>query len=512
MTDAAALGRLMLAFDGEELPEAMRRRLLDAPAAGVTLFRYRNIASAAQVRALTDAIQACAPPQEPYLVAIDQEGGQLRGLGPGSTAFPGNMALGAVDDPELTRRVGRAIGEELRAAGINVNYAPVADLASSAANPALGVRAFGDDPVRVAAHVGAMVEGLESAGVAATLKHFPGAGDATVDTHHALAAVARTGEELTARELVPFAAGLAAGASLVMAGHVAYPAAGAPHGATLSSAVLRGLLREQLGFRGVSISDAFDMDALAAGEARYAAAVEALDAGLDLILLGGRSSVPDFDAAVRTAARQGRPAAAGTATALGRIRALRRRLAGPASAPAFDATSHEELAGEVAQRSITAVTDRDRLLPLRPAAGERILVVMPRASDLTPADTSAVEDVPLAEAIRRRHAATESIVVSPSPTPEEVSAVREHATTAAVVVVGTLSASLDPSQAAMVDAILGTGSSTVTVALRTPWDLAAYPRAGTHLCTYSVVAASCEALAAVCFGEREATGRLPVAT
>jgi beta-N-acetylhexosaminidase len=141
-----------------------------------------------------------------------------------------------------------------------------------------------------------------------------------------------------------------------------------------------------------------------------------------------------------------------------------------------------------------------------------MLIVMPRPADLTPADTSAAEPVPLAAAIRRRHAATDELMVSPSPTPAEVSAVRAAATTASVVIVGTVSASLDPAQVALVEAVLGTGRPTITVAFRTPWDLAAYPAAGSHLCTYSLTQPSCEALAAACFGELSPVGRLPVAT
>jgi uncharacterized protein (DUF302 family) len=164
------LGQLMLGFSGLELPRHVAQRLMDRPAAGVTLFRRHNVASAAQVRTLTSEIQAFAPRGLPFLVAVDQEGGQLLGLGEDSTPFAGNMALGAVGDSGLAERVGRAIGTELRACGANVNYAPVCDLATNMRNPGLGVRSFGDDPDAAARLVGAFVHGLSAAGVAATLK------------------------------------------------------------------------------------------------------------------------------------------------------------------------------------------------------------------------------------------------------------------------------------------------------------------------------------------------------
>ena len=145
-------GRLMLAFPGYELPAAMERRLREAPAAGITLFRYVNVDTPAQVRALVESAQAAATAgghDGPLLIAADQEGGQLIALGDGSTAFPGSMALGATGDPDLAERVGRATGTELLAMGVNVSYAPSCDLASNPANPHLGIRAFGDDPAEV---------------------------------------------------------------------------------------------------------------------------------------------------------------------------------------------------------------------------------------------------------------------------------------------------------------------------------------------------------------------------
>ena len=145
------------------------------------------------------------------LVAADQEGGQFIALGDGSTAFAGNMALGAVDDVGLTERVGRAIGTEARAMGVNVVYAPVLDLATNPANPALGIRSFGDSPAAVGRHGAAMVRGLQAAGVAATVKHAPGMGHIASDTHHGLAVAEAARDVLDAREFVPFRAAFAAG-------------------------------------------------------------------------------------------------------------------------------------------------------------------------------------------------------------------------------------------------------------------------------------------------------------
>jgi beta-N-acetylhexosaminidase len=183
----AILSRVMLAFEGMSVSAAVLERLRRAPAAGVTLFRALNVESPEQVRALTSALQDAVGGG--LLIAADQEGGQLIALGDRSTPFAGNMALGAVDDVGLTERVGRAIGTEARAMGVNLVYAPVLDVASNPSNPALGIRAFGDDPGLVGRHGAAIVRGLQSAGVAASIKHFPGAGEATADPHHGVVSV-----------------------------------------------------------------------------------------------------------------------------------------------------------------------------------------------------------------------------------------------------------------------------------------------------------------------------------
>ncbi len=183
------LGRLMIAFVGTELPRSAARRINERGVAGVTLFRVHNIVDPPQIRGLTAAIQEARPAgAPPLLVAADQEGGQLVGLGDGTTQFAGAMALGATGDEELAERVAGATARELRALGVNVNYAPVCDVADNPANPALGIRSFGDDPEAVGKLAAATVRGLQGDGVAATAKHFPGAGDTAADPHHELPA------------------------------------------------------------------------------------------------------------------------------------------------------------------------------------------------------------------------------------------------------------------------------------------------------------------------------------
>ena len=172
---------------------------------------------------MTDALQARAPEGLPFLIAADQEGGQFQALGEGPTPFPGAMALGATGDVALAERVAQAIGLELAAMGVNVCYAPVADVVATRDNPALGIRGFGSEAAPVAGMVAATVRGLRSAGVAATAKHFPGKGRCAVDTHHALGFVDCDRARLDAVELAPFRAAIAERLDLVMSGHFAVP-------------------------------------------------------------------------------------------------------------------------------------------------------------------------------------------------------------------------------------------------------------------------------------------------
>jgi beta-N-acetylhexosaminidase len=511
---ALILARVMLAFEGESVPPRVERRLAEAPAAGVTLFCHLNVRSPGQVLELTSALQRAAGSM--LLVAADQECGQFVALGGGSTPFAGNMALGAVDDVELTERVGRAIGLEARAMGVNVVYAPVLDVASNPLNPALGIRAFSDDPAVVARHGAAMVRGLQSAGVAATVKHAPGAGEGASDPHHGGALVAAGRDALEAREFPPFRAAFAAGARMAMSGHFALPAVSGRDDlpTTLSRAVMTDLLRRDLGFEGVTISDALDMRALAQGPDQAVDVVAAIRAGVDLLLA---SADPDAierieHTLVRAADRELFDAdeVAGTER---RLAALHEWLASAPPQPDLSVVrgaGHEALAAELASRSITLVADPAGILPLHAGAAGRILVVMPRPTDLTPADTSSTVPPALGAAMRRYHADVDEVVIEPEPDAAAIAAIRDRAAAAERVVIGTIDAHRLTSQLALVEALAATGTPTIAVAMRGPWDVAAYPAGVTTLATYSILPGSLDALAQVIAGNATAPGRVPV--
>ena len=290
-----AIGQqFLLSFTGKQpsrdILEAIERRHLG----GVVMFRAKNMGSLAELRGLTEALQAAAAKagRPPLLIATDQEGGQLMAIGEG-TPFPGNMALGATRDEKLAYRVGRALGRELRAVGANVDFAPVCDVNNNPDNPVVGTRSFGEDPKLVARLGAAMVRGIQAAGVAACAKHFPGHGDTASDSHHGTPIIPHDVRRLQRVELPPFRAAVAAGVRMVMTAHIALPAldAGLDRPATLSPVVLRGLLRRRLGFEGVIVTDAMDMQAIDQGAGLAVDAIAAVSAGVDLLLLDRKSVV-----------------------------------------------------------------------------------------------------------------------------------------------------------------------------------------------------------------------------
>ena len=259
------------------------------------------------------------------LLAVDEEGGDVTRLHypVGSTAV-GNAVLGRLDDPATTRAVAAGIGHELTALGIGLDLAPDVDVNSSPDNPVIGVRSFGDDPALVARHASAWVEGLQSTGVAACAKHFPGHGDTVVDSHHGLPRVDVAVEVLRERELAPFRAAVDAGVAAVMTSHIIVSALDPDHPATFSRTVI-GVLRDELGFDGVVVSDALDMAGASADTGIPEAAVRALVAGVDLLCLGSGTTPETYDAvhtAIVSAVHAGRLPEQRVVEAAARVRSL----------------------------------------------------------------------------------------------------------------------------------------------------------------------------------------------
>ncbi|MGA5192157.1 glycoside hydrolase family 3 protein [Streptomyces exfoliatus] len=317
-----ALTVLQPGFVGTTAPDWLLRRIGEG-LSSVGLFG-RNIVSPEQLTALTAQLRAEG---DDVLVAIDEEGGDVTRLEvKQGSSFPGNYALGSVDDVELTRAVARELGRRLARCGVDLNWAPSADVNSNAENPVIGVRSFGPDPDLVARHTVAYVDGLQGVGVAACTKHFPGHGDTNVDSHDALPRIDVDLATLHARELVPFRAAVAAGTKAVMSAHILLSALDSHRPATLSPQILTGLLRQELGFEGLIVTDGMEMQAVAATYGIERGSVLAIAAGADAICVGGglcdEGTVLRLRDALVNAVRTGELPEERLADAAARVRAL----------------------------------------------------------------------------------------------------------------------------------------------------------------------------------------------
>ena len=347
---------------------------LESGLAGVTLFGP-NVSDPEQIALLTSALREAT--EEP-VIAIDEEGGDVTRVTYWSgSLYPGNAALGAIDDPELTERVHRAIGTDLAALGINVDLAPCVDVLDEAENPAIGTRSFGSDPALVSRHAAAAVLGLQAAGVAATAKHFPGHGSTRSDTHEVVASITGDLAEVWRRDLPPFQAAIAAGTAAIMPGHLRLPELTGELPASLSPAAMTGLLRGELGFSGAIISDALEMRAVSRRYGLAESAVMAIIAGVDLLCLGRDTSEDDYRAiinALSEAARSGRLPAERLEDASDRVARLRawlsdaraaRTAAPPATngsaRPAVKLNGTPQIGLEAARRALQLSGDRPTL-------------------------------------------------------------------------------------------------------------------------------------------------------
>jgi beta-N-acetylhexosaminidase len=326
--DAAAARLLTVGFAGKILDDDIGR-LLDRGVGGVVLFS-RNVGTPEEVAELTAALKRRAG--RPLMIAIDQEGGRVARLRDGFTRLPSFRTVGRAADHELARELGAVVGRELAAVGIDWNYAPVLDADTNPDNPVIGDRAFSRDPAEVARLGIAFAAGLADAGIAACGKHFPGHGDTHQDSHHALPRLSHSRERLDQVELVPFRAAATANIPSIMTAHVVFEALERELPATMSPRVVRGILRQELGYRGVVVTDDLEMKAIADHFAIEDVVTRGLDAGVDAFLCCHSAELAHRAAdAIARGVKSGRVGRERFDEALTRVTALAERFARPAA-------------------------------------------------------------------------------------------------------------------------------------------------------------------------------------
>ncbi|WP_347548647.1 glycoside hydrolase family 3 N-terminal domain-containing protein [Pseudalkalibacillus hwajinpoensis] len=488
---------------------------------GVILFR-ENVVTTEQTTKLVSDYQEAS---EKYglLMTIDQEGGIVTRLQSG-TDMPGNMALGATRSEEIAQNVGHAIGEELSSLGINMNFAPVMDVNNNPDNPVIGVRSFGEDPELVANLGIAYTKGLQETGVAATAKHFPGHGDTAVDSHLGLPEVPHDKERLMEVELYPFQQAMEAGIDAIMTAHVTFPkiddtkVISQKDGteislpATLSHKVLTELMREEMGYEGVITTDAMNMRAIQDHFGAVDAAIRAVKAGTDIVLMP--VGLAEVAGGLLDAVETGEISEERIEASVDRILTLKvkRGVIKSENPTSLDnqiqealamvgSKEHKAIEQEAANKSITLVKN-ENVLPLDAKSDEHVVVV----------GRSFVES--LGEAVKAQHANTTVIEVNSSyALTEEQQKTLESADQ---IIIGTYTYSVgtrspEHPQMVMVDSIMNsTDADVIAVGIRNPYDIMAYPSVDSYIAQYGFRTASFEATAATIFGGNAPTGKLPI--
>lgn len=487
---------------------------------GIIYFAWaHNTRDPHQIAALSNGIQQASlelPRGLPLLISTDQEHGIVARVGKPATLFPGAMALGAGGSRADARTVGRVSGAELRAIGISQDYSPVADVNVNPANPVIGVRSFGADPDAVAGLVAAEVKGYQCSGVAATAKHFPGHGDTAVDSHFGFPVITHSRELWSELDAVPFRAAIRAGIDSIMTAHIMVPAldpAGDP--ATLSHPILTGILRGELGYDGVVVTDSLGMEGVRTKYGDDRVPVLALKAGVDQLL-----NPPDLGVAwnaVLNAVRGGELTEARLDESILRVLRLKAKHGLLSDPYVRDAAvdrvvgipAHLRAADRIAERTTTLLVNKEGLLPLSRRRTPRVLVVgadpaSPSLSDGPPTTVAAAELTGLG------FTAT-ALSTGTAPSAATIARAVTATADADAVVVLTYNLTATGSQKTLVESLVATGVPVTAVAIRNPYDIARIPGVGAALASYSWTDVEVRAAARVIAGRVDPRGRLPVA-
>ncbi|WP_276322217.1 beta-N-acetylhexosaminidase [Cohnella luojiensis] len=503
------IGQLfMCGFDGLEPTKGFMNLIKDYGLGGVIYFR-RNVRNAAQVKALSAKLQEASA--APLFIAIDQEGGMVVRLEEGVTVMPGAMAQGAASNAELTREAAKWSGAELREIGINMNFAPCLDVNNNPNNPVIGVRSYGEDPSHVARLGTAAIHGYREGGIVAVAKHFPGHGDTAADSHHELPSVPHNVDRLNEVELLPFRKAIEQKVDAIMTAHVVFPAF-EPEGipATLSRRILSGLLRDELGFEGVIVTDCLEMNAIAETIGVARGAVEAIKAGADLILVSHRliRQTAALEA-VMEAVMTGEIPESRIDEAARRIWELKQsRGLFVNAAPATNRARAEEVRRQLSEASVTVVKGGEAI-PLSKSSST--LVIWTEARVGTEVIEVISQDWTLGAALAQSGYDIREIRIGIDPTAEEASEVRSAAESYQTVIFASYDAGFSSGQTGLIRELSADGRfKFVWVSLRTPYDLLVAPDAPTYLCAFENKPAMMTAIAGILSGELDVLAKLPV--
>lgn len=493
---------------------AVARELIQRHHVGGIILFTRNIRNAEHAAEVCEALRKYRREvsDSPLFIALDQEGGCVARLTEGVTVFAGAMALGASNSEHYAREAGATTGAELSALGVNVNFAPVLDISSNPRNPGVGARSFGRDPESVARLGAATIKGLQDSGILATAKHFPGLGEARVDSHDELPTIDSSRKQLEDSELLPFRAAIEADVGVMMTAHCSYPALDKTRTpCTLSRPMLNDLLREQMGFNGLVITDCLEMAGVEKGFPASRSVPIAVRAGADMLLICHtvEKQMAAFDS-LACAVDKGEVSGEAIDKALGWISSIKGRLDLPKefSADGFDLRT--SLSRSIAEEAITIVKNNDSVLPLKLSPSESLALILPSFGALTKVEENAEPHEVLLRELKARHQRLLYQQISVNPTDDETRDSTDACKKADKLLILTYNLHLYPSQKELVNSLLKIGKPSIVVAVRDPYDLAFTSTASACVATYGFRECSLTALVRALFGEIEAKGKLPV--
>lgn len=497
-----------IGFSGKKLSEDIQEMIEDYYIGGIIFFS-RNIESPQQLAALSNGLQETALNTrlaKPLFISTDQEGGTVTRL-KGTTHFPGQMAIGATQSKELAAEAGKAIARELRSVGVNMDLAPVLDVNNNPDNPVIGVRSFGEDQELVAGLGTAYIQAMQKEGVVACGKHFPGHGDTDTDSHLSLPIIRHDRKRLNEIELYPFKVAIQHQLDSIMTAHVYFPAIEKKTGlpATLSYDILTGLLREEMGFEGLIITDCLEMNAIVSTFGTIEGAVMTVEAGSDLVLIShtiekAKKSIE----AVITAVEQGRIAESRIDKSVERILELKeKRITNPlVDVLACDNSQGEELAYRIARRAVTMLKDEQQLLPVK--GDDKLLVCDFNMGRVSLAEDNQTQKNILVDILQEKgltvdyHTFKKGQLLIPDLTKYDL------------VIVCSYNAVDDPEQVEIIQKLQQRLDKLLVLSVRNPYDIKVLPGLKAFMTIYDYSPFNYQAAAEVITGKIKAEGILPV--
>ncbi len=519
LTIRQKVGQLMMfGFEGKT-PSKDIINLIASHGVGSLILFSRNIGHKEEVKQLTEELQKIAKKAHhpsPLIIATDQENGIVRRLNEGTTEFPGSMLLGAADDEDATYQIAKATAKELNTLGLNMNLAPVLDINNNPYNPIIGVRSFGEEPAAVIKHSRAVIKGFQEEGMIAVGKHFPGHGDTDIDSHLDIPIIKHSLERINGIEFQPFIHAFEQNIDSIMLSHIYFPEIEEKEVVPTSvSSKMVHILRNQLGFTGMIMTDCMEMRAISNTVGTVEGAVKALKAGVDMIMISHSYHLQiETIEAIISAIDKGEIDEKVVDEAVNRVLKLKKKLLSRqtiephAVKDVIGGREHKKLARNVYEKGVTLVKN-DGILPLQIKEKDKLLVILPERKIYT-----IVEDLnrpyDLLNYIKGNHFNVITHQISNPPTASEMEEIKKMLPAFNIVIIGTINAHLIEQQTTFVKGILKVGKPVIVIAMRNPYDFGGFPEVNAYLATYEHTEAAIKVAVDIIFGKTIPKGKLPV--